>query len=830
VRYAVLHGWMSLAQGSPSDVDLVIAADDLRRLEASLHQRYQILTIFHYEASSFGFVLADKDRHGASLLIADFTMDYRWSGRVFFTDQELLHDRRRWQGFWVVGPRQAFTYLLVKKVYEKGSVPALQRASLKELALELGQEAYSAGSSLFGKVWGSRIIDWIAQERWTELEASIEPLRRGLRRQVIKRDPLNPVRYWLPETWRVWQRWWYPTGLLVAVFGPDGCGKSTLIQHLQAMLVEPFRRTVAFHLRPRLISRNANDGPVTDPHGKPPYSWWLSLLKIPYYLLEYGLGYLFQVRPRLVRSTLVLFDRYYDDLLVDPRRYRYGGPLELVRLARRLIPRPDLVLILDASEDQLMARKREVSPAELRRQRAAYRRLAAELPNAVLLDGSLPAAQVAQDACEVTLDYLHERYLKRRHLWFRDDGSETLDWLSSVLFPGQKARLTLSNPARDDSKAQWQRDGSFGWLALKDGRGYLIPLDSCQSGANALRLYNAQNLKARGVKRLLMVGLKAGISWPLLRRVQLINRQDVSEKAKSTTSLLEHLKGIFGRDDLTFAISFGTPGPHRKPVVQIMTYDGEVLGYAKVGRDDATNRLVQNEVQMLQVLAPAHLRAFTVPRVLHSGWWEDHFVCVLSASKGVSDRARQMLTPLHLAALKELRVAQVAWGPLQESSFWITLCCRIRQTHHTYYRHVLEQGIAKAEVWVGKTPLPFQFCHGDFTPWNMRQDGKKLFIFDWEYASEAGPPAWDLFHFRFETMRLLKQWNACAIYASLVENERFRRGRESALAALDLEEKCLKPFLLLYLLDRLAFHAATGSEDLSLQRTLSAMVNLLIVE
>jgi hypothetical protein len=79
-------------------------------------------------------------------------------------------------------------------------------------------------------------------------------------------------------------------------------------------------------------------------------------------------------------------------------------------------------------------------------------------------------------------------------------------------------------------------------------------------------------------------------------------------------------------------------------------------------------------------------------------------------------------------------------------------------------------------------------------------------------------------------MRLLKQWNACAIYASLVENERFRRGRESALAALDLEEKCLKPFLLLYLLDRLAFHAATGSEDLSLQRTLSAMVNLLIVE
>jgi Phosphotransferase enzyme family len=150
--------------------------------------------------------------------------------------------------------------------------------------------------------------------------------------------------------------------------------------------------------------------------------------------------------------------------------------------------------------------------------------------------------------------------------------------------------------------------------------------------------------------------------------------------------------------------------------------------------------------------------------------------------------------------------------------------------HHTYYRHVLEQGIAKAEAWLGKTRLPFHFCHGDFTPWNMKQNGKKLFIFDWEYASEAGPPAWDLFHFRFETMRLLKKWDVGAIYAALGENEPCHWGRESALGALGLEERYLKPFLLLYLLDRLAFHTATGSEDLSLLQTLSATANLLVLQ
>jgi hypothetical protein len=79
-------------------------------------------------------------------------------------------------------------------------------------------------------------------------------------------------------------------------------------------------------------------------------------------------------------------------------------------------------------------------------------------------------------------------------------------------------------------------------------------------------------------------------------------------------------------------------------------------------------------------------------------------------------------------------------------------------------------------------------------------------------------------------MRLLKKWEAGAIYASLVENEPFHRWEESALAALGLEESYRKPLLLLYLLDRLAFHAATGSEDSSLLHILSATVNLLVAK
>jgi thymidylate kinase len=843
ICYAILHDWELVVQGKVSDLDLVVARDDLQRLEAALHQQYRILTMFHYEASSFGFVLAAKDRDAASFLIADFTTDYRWRGRIFFTDEELLQERRQWRSFWVVGLRQEFAYLLVKKIYEKGTVPAHQRVRLKELMQELDQEAHTVVSRLFGEVWEKKVIDWVGRERWLELEASIEPLRRSLRRQVVKRNPLNPLCYWLPELQRLWRRMCYPTGFFIAILGPDGAGKSTLVHHIEATFLRAFRRTALFHLRPGVMGWKGANGPVTDPHAKPPHPLWLSLLKVPYYLLDYSLGYLIKLLLKLVRSTLVLFDRYYDDLLVDPRRYRYGGPQWLIRLARCVIPKPDLFLILDASEDQLLLRKCEVSPEELRRQRAAYWRLAMEVSNAVLLDGSLPADEVARNASEVLLEFLHERYCKRRHLWFHDD-PETLNWLSSVICSPEsvicspesvicspeEVRLALLTPAQHSPETPWQINNSFGWLALKDGRGFLIPLTSQQTRVNALRLYNAQNRKARIAKKLLTLSLKGNMVRPLVRKVQVLIRQDVPKEERSKILLLEHLKGVLGSQDLTYAISLGTPGPHRKPVVQIMTSDGKVVGYAKVGRDDATNRLVQNEVQTLQVLAAAHLHVLTVPHVLHSGWWRDHFLGVLSAPEGVSDRSRQTLTPLHLAALKELRATQMAWMPLQESAFWITLCWRVCQMHHTYYRYVLEQGIAKAEAWVGKTSLPFHFCHGDFTPWNMKQNGKKLFIFDWEYASEAGPPAWDLFHFQFKTMLLLKKWNACGIYALLVENDTFHRGKESALVDLGLEERYLKPFFLFYLLDRLAFHAATGSAPLSLLQTLSATVNLLVMK
>src|SRR5690606_25234711 len=43
-----------------------------------------------------------------------------------------------------------------------------------------------------------------------------------------------------------------------------------------------------------------------------------------------------------------------------------------------------------------------------------------------------------------------------------------------------------------------------------------------------------------------------------------------------------------------------------------------------------------------------------------------------------------------------------------------------------------------------ETPLPAHWVHGDFAPWNLKVDGRRLVACDWEEAEAEGLPLQDL--------------------------------------------------------------------------------------
>ena len=79
------------------------------------------------------------------------------------------------------------------------------------------------------------------------------------------------------------------------------------------------------------------------------------------------------IRPALRNSTLILFDRYYHDVLVDPVRYRLpASTLWFARFLARLVPPPDLYILLDVPAECCNRESLKLACEESRRQRLAY--------------------------------------------------------------------------------------------------------------------------------------------------------------------------------------------------------------------------------------------------------------------------------------------------------------------------------------------------------------------------------------------------------------------------------------------------------------------------
>jgi thymidylate kinase len=232
-----------------------------------------------------------------------------------------------------------------------------------------------------------------------------------------REHPLRVLGYWLGTLGRAIKRVAQPTGIMVVFLGPDGSGKSSVIDRVERDLAPAFRRTAQYRLRPG--RRKSGGTPVTDPHGRPLRGTASSLAKLAFWFVDYTLGYLGRTFPQLVRSTFILFDRYYQDLLVDPRRYRYGGPMSLARLVDRIIPRPHLFVVLDAPPEVLYTRKQEIPFEEAVRQRGEYLKLAGNLPNGHLVDASKPLDEVVAETEQIILSHMAGRTARRLKLGAR---------------------------------------------------------------------------------------------------------------------------------------------------------------------------------------------------------------------------------------------------------------------------------------------------------------------------------------------------------------------------------------------------------------------------
>jgi thymidylate kinase len=190
------------------------------------------------------------------------------------------------------------------------------------------------------------------------------------------------------------------SGGVVVVAGPDGSGKSTLCSALPsaAFAAAP---VLHVHHRFRVLPQRLNtDVDTTRPQEQRPYPAWLSWAKSIYLFVDYHLGWQLRVRKFVRRGGWVILERGWWDLAIDQRRYRIRSSGWLLRNMGRLVPRPDLVIVLTAPVQTLLSRKAELSPVEFERQLQSWRTVLPRNVRRVFIDVTQSPADVVGSAVD----------------------------------------------------------------------------------------------------------------------------------------------------------------------------------------------------------------------------------------------------------------------------------------------------------------------------------------------------------------------------------------------------------------------------------------------
>jgi hypothetical protein len=213
----------------------------------------------------------------------------------------------------------------------------------------------------------------------------------------------------------------------------------------------------------------------------------------------------------------------------------------------------------------------------------------------------------------------------------------------------------------------------------------------------------------------------------------------------------DHLPGIFGVREIDVSISIGRElRPNLKPVLQILTRDGRTLGYAKLGWNDVTRALVENEASVLRAWGASRPASFRVPEILHTGTWEGLDVLVVSPMPHPVVRRVRGNTPPDPRILREVASLHgTRSATLSESSFFGDLLRRVAAIESDSSPAV-QQAAQTLRAGETSTALTLGTWHGDWAPWNMTTTSSGLHVWDWERSAKDVPVGLDALHFGFE--------------------------------------------------------------------------------
>ncbi len=210
-------------------------------------------------------------------------------------------------------------------------------------------------------------------------------------------------------------------------------------------------------------------------------------------------------------------------------------------------------------------------------------------------------------------------------------------------------------------------------------------------------------------------------------------------------TLRQHLSAVLDRD-VRLSVSVGPPRPNRKPVVRCYAGD-EMVAVAKLGPDDHTHQMVQNEAYWLDHLMDHPLDGVVTPGLLHSGSFGSSALLVMEPLDLVDDLGVTVAN-MPMSTLEEFVSSRVdATSRVRETAWFGDLATRLGENQHGELRSLVDA--IEQDPFVDA--LEVSAWHGDWSPWNTgRTTDGRLAIWDWERTTLGVPTGFDLLHLHYQ--------------------------------------------------------------------------------
>lgn len=410
IKYAIVGRTEDYPTKIGSDIDIIISQNKIHKFKSVIweleSEQTKIVQLFQHECVAFYYVVYDITEKNIIYIQPDVCTNYYRKGRKLLDADYLLNNIQEapQRDFKILSPEKEFIYYLLKKI-DKQNISQEQFLHISNCFVKKPVACLSE----LPHFWQDKNLQIIETAFKTNQLSFLTSNLYELQKSIHAHKKMS-LRNKLENTILKIKRIYQPTGLVIGVLGPDGSGKTTIINQFKQDIASAFRRIRLYHLFPKPKDHESIN---TNPQGLRQRGFILSLLKLLYFVLIYNWGFLKIVWPSKIRSTLIIFDRYYDDILIDPIRYRNGTPKWIVRLVGFFIPRPQLWIVLDAPTDIIQKRKSEVTPEETERQRQQYIHFAQNHKNSLLIDTDREVKQISLDICKFICNKLNERAIKR---------------------------------------------------------------------------------------------------------------------------------------------------------------------------------------------------------------------------------------------------------------------------------------------------------------------------------------------------------------------------------------------------------------------------------